>query len=296
VGPADRRRGADAPARGPRRRPRTDPRAVPGRPGVRARHAGSRTGLGGVERRAARRAASGSARDWVDDPSRGGPAAGPVAGPGRRPAAAARYRDRDQQRLDRAARGGQRSPLPAHGRRRGGDRPDARRARAAPRGRPEDRAPRQPHRNDRCLPRRRAPADRGGVRRSRQPVRPSRPRDPPARLRDGGEGLPDRRGRERVDRARPWSGAGRPGGHARGAGRPASGGHARTGDGSGCVIAGATERRYRSDGRRRGALPVRLRRADGAGATRRRFDCGPTPARLESGDCRGVSCGLRSTP
>src|SRR3712207_7655279 len=51
--------------------------------------------------------------------SGGGRAAGAVARPGDGPGRAARRRDGDQQRLDRAARGGERPSLPPDRRRRG---------------------------------------------------------------------------------------------------------------------------------------------------------------------------------
>ena len=111
------------------------------------------------------------------------PVPGPLAGPGHGAAAAARHRHRHQQRLDRAPRPDRRPPIPADGRRRGGDRPDPARPRPAA-GRPaEGRPPRQPDVVDRAVPRRGPTGDRRRLGRARQPVRPSRRRTRSRRLR-----------------------------------------------------------------------------------------------------------------
>ena len=111
---------------------------------VRAGHARPGPRLGRLGRGAARRAAHGRARRPAPGSASGEIAAlGPVAGPGHRPARAAGHGHGHQQRLDRAARRGERPPVPADGRRRAGHRPDAARPRAAAGRRAQGRAPRE---------------------------------------------------------------------------------------------------------------------------------------------------------
>ena len=113
------------PARGSRRRARPAAGAVSGAAGLRARHARTRTRLRRVARAAGRRRRRRCA--WASPPATGSRSTRSTSascgrsGPG--PARAARRRNRHQQRVDRPARGGRRLPIPAGGRRRGGDRP-----------------------------------------------------------------------------------------------------------------------------------------------------------------------------
>ena len=106
VGPAHRRRDPHPPARGPRRRARAAARPISRPTGVRAGHARTRAGLRGLavatDRPARAPVRLGLARRRPADGRRHRPSravADPRAGPG----GAARRRDRDQQRLDRAA-------------------------------------------------------------------------------------------------------------------------------------------------------------------------------------------------
>jgi len=125
-----------------------------------------------------------------------------MAGPRHCPAKTARYRDRDQQRLDRAAgvRGG--PAVPAHRRRRRGSRPRPSRP-GGPRRPAQDRAPWQPHRVHRCLP---------GCGRSdgcrcvgwcRESVRPSIAGNARSRRGAWRARVPDRPRRQRHHRVRP---------------------------------------------------------------------------------------------
>jgi hypothetical protein len=101
-----------------------------------------------------------------------------VAGPGRGAARAARHRDGDQQRVDRAARHVRRAAVPAHRRRGGGDRSAPRRARAPACRRAEGGPPREPDRDDGRTARR-DPSGRGaGLGRDEEHVRAPRAGDP----------------------------------------------------------------------------------------------------------------------
>ena len=161
MGPPDRPRHRHAPARGPRGRPRAAHRAVPSRAAARAGDGGSRSRV--------RRVRGGAGQQEPVERTPGGrrsirarqrPLRRALAGPGRGAAGATRHRERDQQRLDRAAGLVRRTAVPPHGRRGGRNRSDPRGSRASAGRPPESGAPREPYGDIGCASRR-GPARRG---------------------------------------------------------------------------------------------------------------------------------------
>ena len=175
VGSPDRRRRPDAPARGPRRRARPAARALPRRPVFEPGMLGPGPGYAAwarrlaCRRRPARPGLAAGDRLAVDDirlrvlwPIRGSvPSSRPTAAPGS-----------TTSRSSCSARSAE-PPVPAHGRRRGGDRPRAPGRGPAARRPAQGRPPRQPDRDHRSVPRggstrrspwrRPAPATRTGI-------------------------------------------------------------------------------------------------------------------------------------
>jgi hypothetical protein len=217
VGPAPRRHGPDASARGSRRRARPDPRALRRRAGLRTRDARAGSRLGGLGQRAPRRPAAGHPRNRSADSPRRGLARGALARSGSGAPRATGQRNRHQQRVDRAPRRGERTHLPAYGRRRGRRRPGAARTRSPHGGRAQGRPPRERDGNDAAAPRRPPPTSRRGQRGCRQQLRAPGAVHARATPGDRRPRLPDRRGRLCGDRtARRWAPGGGVGGTSRG--------------------------------------------------------------------------------
>jgi hypothetical protein len=114
VGPPDRHRAPEPPARGSRGGPRAGAGAVRGWSRLRARHARAGARVGGLGHRARRRSAQGHPRRRGPDRAGRGPADRDLARPGGGPCHARDDGSGDQRHLDRAAGGGERAPLPAH--------------------------------------------------------------------------------------------------------------------------------------------------------------------------------------
>ena len=134
---------------------------------------GTRSRLRRVGGRACgRRAAARPPLDRRSADPRRDPISRALAGPEPCPGAPQRYRDRHQQRLDRAARRGRRPAVPARRRRRGGRRSGAPRPRPAAGGPAQGRPPRVTDRVDARVPRGRPADGRRRVVGRRQPVRP----------------------------------------------------------------------------------------------------------------------------
>ena len=199
VGSADRRGGPESSARGSRRRVRAAPRAIPRRPRLRARHARPRSRLRGMD--------PASDRTGLPDPSRARGGRSPEGRRDRpaRPLAdrrtcavrATRRRNGDQQRFRGRPRRGGRPPVPAHGRRRGGDRSDPAGRGAADRRSAQGRPPWQPDGHDRAIHRGGPTPGRGGVGGRRQPVRASDQGDAGSTGRRRRSGPADGPGRDR---------------------------------------------------------------------------------------------------
>jgi hypothetical protein len=161
VGPPDRPRDSHPPARRSRGRPAPAPGALPGRAPLRTGHDRPRAGVRGP--RGGALAARIAQRPPVDGRPlrvRRGFVPGAMARSGQRAAGSARHGNRDQQRVDRAARLGRLPALPAHGRHRGGSRSRLGGARPPPRRRSQGCPPRKPDRDD-GRPAERDRSDRG---------------------------------------------------------------------------------------------------------------------------------------
>jgi hypothetical protein len=149
VGPSDRPGDPHPPARGSRGRSPAAPGSLPGRAPLRTGHERPRAGVRGP-RDGALIAWSAQRPPFDGRPlrARRGFVPGAVAGSGQRAARSAQHGNRDQQRVDRAARLGRLAALPAHGRHRGGSRSRPGGARAPPRRRSQGGPSREPDRDD----------------------------------------------------------------------------------------------------------------------------------------------------
>ena len=151
--------------------------------------------MAGVALGAARRPAPRPAGHGRSPQARRGVDVRPVARPWDGAARAPRYGHRDQQRLDRPPRRGERAAVPADGRRGGWHRSRAASPRPAACRPAQGRAPRQPDGDDAGVRRRGSPAGGGRVGWGGQHVRPSGQADPRPASGERRPPLPDRPGR-----------------------------------------------------------------------------------------------------
>jgi len=197
VGPPDRPRRADPPARGSCGGPTARPGALPRRADRGIRDAGTQPRVRGA------RGDPCGARGDERSPGRGRPLRArrnrlrrALAGCGPRPARGVRRRQCDQRRLDRAPRLVRGPALPPGGGRRGGDRSGAALPGPPDRGPAQDRPPREPDVDDRWAGGHDAPPRGGGLGRGEERLRAPIPRSPGSAGGRRGGRPPDRPGRD----------------------------------------------------------------------------------------------------